>query len=62
MDKEMKLISITIWCPNLKKDVIISRDDLSLVGWEWQSDYARDKGVDLYIWKCECGKSHEVGI
>lgn len=62
MEEEIKLVSIVIYCPNLKKNVTINRENYSFTGWQWETDYAGNRGVDLNIWNCKCGKSHEVGI
>lgn len=64
INRDAELLKIVIYCPNLDKEVIIPERNYSVTGWSYSNEdnYYSDSGATIYVYKCECGKSHDISI
>lgn len=62
--KEIEVISIKYFCPNLEKEIEVIKDGCSFSGSEQECDICGSHGsVTLYVDnKCECGEFHSVEL
>jgi len=59
---EAKVVSLTILCPTLNKEVIVT-SDYSFSGYEAECELCGSHGeVKVCIMKCECGKTHDIQL
>lgn len=59
---ETKLLGIIYFCDNLKKEIMI-KENYSLSASEQECELCGSHGsITLWIYKCECGKSHDIEI
>jgi hypothetical protein len=56
-----KFLGVTIFCPTLNKEVTVS--DQSISAHESECEMCGSHGeINMFIRKCECGKSHDIQI
>jgi hypothetical protein len=56
-----KVVAVTILCPNLNTNVVVT--DYSISASESECDLCGSHGeINLSVMKCECGKMHEIEI
>lgn len=56
-----KLVDITIYCDVLKKNVVVKDYHISSTSSECETCGSHGD-VTLNVYKCECGKSHDIEI
>ena len=56
-----KLLKFVFMCLELKEEVIVNKDSVSIFAWENEHDCYTESGTEL-TFMCKCGMSHLIEI